>query len=184
MTASSWTTTPAPLRGGRLSCHTAGGPLGRRPRAFRSLLRSAAARQGRATTLRARSAWSMELPRALGAEALAGASAAAAVPDTRDMVPYDGPAVPGGTASGCTGPASSSATGPARGGGGAVLLAWPGAPRLPSPPRLGPPCGSPVHAPPPPQKTLGARPPLALGHADPRTPKRPKPDPRLTRGGL
>ena len=62
-TVFSWTTTPA---------------LGRRPRASRSRLRSAAARWGRAAGLRGRSAWSTEHPRARGAKAWAGASTGAA----------------------------------------------------------------------------------------------------------
>ena len=72
-------------RGGRHSCHTPGGPRGRRPRAFPPRLRGAAARRERAATLRARFAWSMGHHRALGAEAWAGASAAAAEPDMRGM---------------------------------------------------------------------------------------------------
>ena len=51
-TASSWTATPAPLRGVRRFCCTPGGPRGRRSRAFRLRLRSAAARRERAAALK------------------------------------------------------------------------------------------------------------------------------------
>ena len=61
-----------------------GGPHGRRPEASRSQPHSAAARQGRAVALRARSAWSMGRCRAPGAEAWAGASAAVAGRATKD----------------------------------------------------------------------------------------------------
>ena len=67
-------------------------------------------------------------------------------------------------------------------GGGAVLLARPGPPHLPSPPSRGPPSVSPVHPPAPP-KTLDAHIPSALGPEDSRPPKRPKPDLLADQGG-
>ena len=57
----------------------------RRPRVFRSWLRSAAARRERSAALRAHSTWCMGHHCARGVETWAGASAAAAVPETRGM---------------------------------------------------------------------------------------------------
>ena len=94
-----------------------------------------------------------------------------------------GPAVPGGPASGRTGPRSSSAPRPACWGGGAILPAWPGAPRLPSPPSLGPPCVSPVHAPPPPPRHWGLAPPRPWGPGTPGPRSAPNVTSRLTGGG-
>ena len=87
-----------------------------------------------------------------------------------------GAAVPDGPASGRTGPPSASAPGPTRWGGGAILLARPGVPRLPSPPGLGPPCVSPVHAPapPPPPPDAGGSPPLGPRAQGLQIPKAPQ----------
>ena len=114
----------------------------------------------------------MEHPRALGAKAWAGASAAATALATRGMAALR--RAPGARQRRLglhqAAKLSSRRTG---GDGGAVLLARPGAPRLPGPPRLRPPYSPPVHGTP---QDVRDAPPLASGPGRPGSPKRPKLD--------
>ena len=177
-TVSSWITSPVPSREGPPYCRMPGGPQGRHPGASHSPPRSAAACQGRAVALRVRSAWNMGRRHAPGAEAWAGASAAAAGRATKGtLTPRRARAVRGSR----PGPPGARPRGPARRGGGAVLLAWTGPPSLSGPPGVGPPGVSPLRA--SPSRTLGTRPSSALGPDNDRPPKHPALDLLADRGG-
>ena len=78
------------------------------------------------------------------------------------------------------GPPGPRPTGTTRRSGGAIRLAGQGAPRVPGPPRHGSPATRRCVAPP---KTLGARPPLALGPKGSEPRKQPKPDLPPDQGG-
>ena len=82
-------------------------------------------------------------------------------------------AVPSSPTSSRTGPPSATALGLTSWGGGVILLARPGMPRLSSTHGVGPRYVWPVHAPP---KTLGSCPSLALTPVDSPSPKSPNPD--------
>ena len=87
VTASEWTTSPAPSRGGHPYSCMLRGPRGRLSEASRSRLHSAAALRGRGAARKVRSAWSVGRRPAPGEGAWAGASTAAAGQATKATLP-------------------------------------------------------------------------------------------------